>query len=89
MVLQEQTVILQKQKDEFEQDFKSANIAFEDEVAMRVRFEFKINEIHSIYRELQLKYKKSVDELGAVSLLYDKSSNELTRIRKLYDQTVG
>lgn len=55
--------MLMIEKTQIEQDFKQADTAFNDEVALRLKFEYRINEIHSIHRELLAKHNKLLDDL--------------------------
>ncbi len=39
----------------------------EEEVALRIKFEAKLNSIHSVYRDLETKYKRALDDLKEYS----------------------
>ncbi len=62
-VLQQQRENLVIQKNQIEEDFKQADQAFNEEVSLRLKFEHKINEIHGLHRELQLKHQMVVEQL--------------------------
>lgn len=38
-------------------------MAFNDEVALRLKFEYRINEIHGIHRDLVAKHNKLLDDM--------------------------
>lgn len=50
------------EKNQIEEDYKQADIAFNDEVALRLKFEYRINEIHGIHRDLLAKHNKLLDD---------------------------
>lgn len=51
------------EKTQIEEDFKQADLAFNDEVALRLKFEYRINEIHGIHRELVAKHNKLLEDI--------------------------
>ena len=61
--LPQQRDMLLIEKTQLEEDFKQADLAFNDEVALRLKFEYRINEIHSIHRELIAKHNKLLDDI--------------------------
>ena len=45
-----------QEKIQIEEEFKQTDIAFNEEVALRLKFEYKINNIHGIHSELLSKH---------------------------------
>ncbi|CAD8138261.1 unnamed protein product [Paramecium octaurelia] len=78
----DQNNVLKLQRDNAELDFQQSNTAFEEEVALRIKFEYRINEITSIYRELAQSYSQLCEELQEIRILYDKTSNDLMKSKK-------
>jgi hypothetical protein len=66
-ILKEQNVELTNDKIVLMEDFKQAEVAFSEEVSLRLMFENKISEVHALYRELGLKHKHLFDDLQAKS----------------------
>ena len=46
-----------------ESDFKQIDLAFSEEVTLRLKFEYKINEIHTAHRELSIKQQKLLEDM--------------------------
>ncbi|CAD8057399.1 unnamed protein product [Paramecium sonneborni] len=78
----DQNYVLKLQRDNAEIDFHQSNTAFEEEVALRIKFEYRINQITSVYRELGQEYTKIVEEFKEIRVLYDKISNDLMKSQK-------
>lgn len=49
-----------------ESDMKQSNKNQEEEVQLRLRFESKLNQLHSVQRELQNAYDRAEEELRTV-----------------------
>lgn len=49
----------EKLEEEFEQNSKN----HEEEVQLRLKFESKLNNMHSIHRDVETKYKRALDEI--------------------------
>ncbi|CAD8055577.1 unnamed protein product [Paramecium sonneborni] len=80
--LTDQNNELKLQRDNAEIDFQQSNTAFEEEVALRIKFEYRINEITSVYRELAQNYTQMGEEFREIRVLYDKISNDLIKSKK-------
>ncbi|CAD8150430.1 unnamed protein product [Paramecium pentaurelia] len=78
----DQNNVLKLQRENAELDFQQSNTAFEEEVALRIKFEYRINEITSIYRELAQNYSQLCEELSEIRILYDKTSKDLMKSNK-------
>lgn len=65
--LKEENGNLENEKTTLLEDFKEAEQAFNEEVALRLRYESKINEIHGIHRELTIKHQRLFDDLNIKS----------------------
>jgi chromosome segregation ATPase len=47
-----------------ENDFKEKLATHEEEVSLRLKFENKMNDLHSLHRDLENKYKRALQELA-------------------------
>ncbi|CAK56363.1 unnamed protein product (macronuclear) [Paramecium tetraurelia] len=84
----DQNNVLKLQRDNAEIDFQQSNTAFEEEVALRIKFEYRINEITSIYRELAQSHSQLFEELQEIRILYDKTSNDLMKSKKKLETVI-
>ncbi|KAL4477522.1 hypothetical protein ABPG74_002672 [Tetrahymena malaccensis] len=84
-ILEQQILSLKQEKQniltekyQLEEDFKQADQAFNEEVGLRLQFEHKINELHSIHRELLMKHNRLIDDFDALKIDHDilKNDNE-------------
>ncbi|CAD8140598.1 unnamed protein product [Paramecium pentaurelia] len=80
--LNDQNNLLKLQRDNAELDFQQSNTAFEQEVTLRIKFQYRINEITSVYRELEQNYTKLSEELKELRILYDYTTNDLMKSKK-------
>jgi chromosome segregation ATPase len=64
-----------KLEEEYSQNTKN----HEEEVQLRLKFESKLNNMHSDYRELNTKYKRSVKDLNISLELNKKNAVEITK----------
>lgn len=65
--LKELNVELANDKVVLLEDYRQAEVAFSEEVSLRLMFENKISEVHALYRELGLKHRHLFDDLQAKS----------------------
>ena len=54
-MLQTEKENLLQEKQLLESEFKQTDTAFNEEVSLRLKFEYRINEIHTSHRELMVK----------------------------------
>jgi hypothetical protein len=57
-------------------------MAFNDEVALRLKFEYRINEIHGIHRELVAKHNKLLDDIIVARKHVERLEKELQSTKR-------
>jgi len=57
-------VNLKQERDYIEEDLKQVDQAFNQEVSLRLKFEHKINEIHGVHRELEMKHIRLLEDFS-------------------------
>lgn len=65
------------EKVHLEEDYKMADLAFNEEVSLRLKFEHKINELHSIHRDLIVKHNILIDDLSGAKEEKNKAFMEI------------
>ncbi|KAL4496532.1 hypothetical protein ABPG72_015893 [Tetrahymena utriculariae] len=101
-ILEQQILSLKQEKQniltekfQLEEDFKQADQAFNEEVGLRLQFEHKINELHSIHRELLMKHNRLIDDFDALKIDHDilkndnENNNKLINTLKVLEQKKG
>lgn len=66
--------------EQLENDMKQSNKNQEEEVQLRLRFESKLNQLHSVQRELQNAYSRAEEELRGVR----EENSELTKMQTAF-----
>lgn len=57
-------------------------MAFNDEVALRLKFEYRINEIHGIHRDLVAKHNKLLDDMIIAKKQVERLEKELQSCKR-------
>jgi len=72
-----------KLEEEYMQNTKN----HEEEVQLRLKFESKLNNMHSVHRDLETKYKRALNELAGLQTineqLYSKNNAQAEEITSL------
>ncbi|EAR96589.2 hypothetical protein TTHERM_00490570 (macronuclear) [Tetrahymena thermophila SB210] len=89
-ILEQQILSLKQEKQniltekfQLEEDFKQADQAFNEEVGLRLQFEHKINELHSIHRELLMKHNRLIDDYDSLKIDHEILKNDNENNNKL------
>jgi len=85
-ILQKYTEELEKEKNsersmrlKLEEEFHQNTKNHEEEVQLRLKFESKLNNMHSVHRDLETKFKRALSDLAGLQTineqLYSKNNN--------------
>lgn len=80
----------QKLEEEYQQNTKN----HEEEVQLRLKFESKLNNMHSIHRDVDTKYKRALKEIESIQLDRDnykekwkQYQNDYSEIKRIKEET--
>lgn len=69
--------------NEYIDDLRSRN---EEEIKIRKQFEAKLNELHSIGRDQEIKYFRAINEIDEINQKFEKLEKTCSDLR---DETIG
>lgn len=69
-----------KRLNNLENDNQNKNINHEEEVSLRLKLESKLNNLYSLHRDLESKYKRALEELSQQEIVSKQTSENTEKL---------